>query len=52
LEWSLEEEIELIREEMVSVAIKKGIMAEETIGFSRKLDRLINQYEEEKESSC
>jgi hypothetical protein len=46
LEWSLEEEIELLREEMMNVAINKGLIADETIGVSRKLDNLIDQYEE------
>lgn len=46
MDWSLEEEIELLREEMMNVAINKGLIADETIGVSRKLDNLIDQYEE------
>ena len=46
LEWNLEEEIELLREKMMDAAIKKGLTAAETIKFSRKLDNLMDQYEE------
>jgi len=46
LEWNLEKEIELLRTEMMNAAIKKGLTAAETIKFSRKLDNLMNQYEE------
>lgn len=46
MEWNLEEEIELLREEMMDAAIKKGLTAAETIKFSRKLDNLMDQYEE------
>jgi len=46
LEWNLEKEIELLRTEMMNTAIKKGLTAAETIKFSRKLDNLMNQYEE------
>lgn len=49
MEWSLEEEIELLREKMMDAAIKKGLTAAETITFSRKLDNLMDQYEELKE---
>lgn len=52
MEWSLEEKIELMREEMIEVAVEKGLTAEETIGLSRKLDCLINQYEEQKKIAC
>lgn len=51
MEWSLEEKIELMREEMIEVAVEKGLTADETIWFSRKLDCLINQYEEQKKST-
>ncbi len=50
MEWSLEVEIEIMREKMINVAIKKGLTADETIGLSRKLDCLINQFEEQKKA--
>jgi hypothetical protein len=50
LEWNLENEIESLREEMITAATKEGITADETIGFSRRLDNLMNQYEELKMS--
>ncbi len=46
MDWSLEKEIELLREEMMNVAINKGLIADETIGVSRKLDNLMDQYDE------
>ncbi|HJF32764.1 MAG TPA: aspartyl-phosphate phosphatase Spo0E family protein [Sporosarcina psychrophila] len=46
MEWNLEEEIELIREKMMNAAAKKGLTDNETMSFSRKLDNLMNQYEE------
>lgn len=51
LDYTLEEKIELMREEMMSAAIKNGLKDDETLGFSRKLDCLINQYEEQKENT-
>ena len=50
MEWNLEEKIELLRIEMMNVANKKGLTADETIGASRKLDNLMDQYEELKKS--
>ena len=50
MEWSLEEKIEIIREKMINVALKKSLTADETIGLSRKLDCLINQFEEHKKN--
>jgi len=44
LEWTLEEEIELLREEMMKAATEKGLTAAETIEFSRRLDNLMDQY--------
>ena len=44
LEWNLEEEIELLREEMMNAANKKGLTAAETIEFSRRLDNLMDKY--------
>lgn len=46
MEWKLEKEIELVREEMMNAATKKGLIADETLEFSRKLDDLMDQYEE------
>jgi hypothetical protein len=51
LDWSLEVEIELLREEMMNVANNKGLIADETIGVSRKLDNLMDQYEELKKAT-
>ncbi|NYF24055.1 aspartyl-phosphate phosphatase Spo0E family protein [Sporosarcina sp. JAI121] len=51
MDYTLEEKIELMREEMMSAAIKNGLKDDETLGFSRKLDCLINQYEEQKENT-
>ncbi|MER2090822.1 MAG: aspartyl-phosphate phosphatase Spo0E family protein [Sporosarcina sp.] len=51
MDYTLEEQIEMIREEMMSAAIKNGLKDDETIRFSRKLDSLINQYEEQKENT-
>lgn len=51
MEWNLEEEIELIREKMMNAAAKKGLTDNETMSFSRKLDNLMNQYEELKKST-
>jgi len=44
LEWNLEEEIELLREEMMKEANKKGLTAAETLEFSRRLDNLMDKY--------
>ncbi|MEK4406705.1 MULTISPECIES: aspartyl-phosphate phosphatase Spo0E family protein [Sporosarcina] len=44
MEWTLEEEIELLREEMMKAATEKGLTAAETIEFSRRLDNLMDQY--------
>lgn len=46
MQLNLEEEMELLRKKMMDAAIKKGLTAAETINFSRKLDDLMNQYEE------
>ncbi|WP_186669381.1 aspartyl-phosphate phosphatase Spo0E family protein [Sporosarcina sp. BP05] len=46
MEWNLEEEIESLREKMMDAAIKKGLTAAETVEFSRKLDNIMDQYEE------
>lgn len=46
MEWNLEEEIELLREEMMNAATKKGLTDKDTMSFSRKLDNLMNQYDE------
>lgn len=48
MEWNLEEKIELLRVEMINAANTKGLTADETIGASRKLDNLMDQYEEQK----
>ena len=48
MEWSLEEKIEMMREEMIERALKIGLNADETIVLSNELDYLMNQYEEEK----
>ena len=45
MELNLEEEIELLREEMMNTANKKGLTAAETIEFSRRLDNLMDQYQ-------
>ena len=45
LELNLEEEIELLREEMMNTANKKGLTAAETLEFSRRLDNLMDQYQ-------
>lgn len=44
MELNLEEEIELLREEMMNTANKKGLTAAETIEFSSRLDNLMNEY--------
>lgn len=51
LRVSLETRIECVREQMKRSASIEGINAPRTIKLSEKLDRLLNQYDMEKEKS-
>ncbi|PID01322.1 hypothetical protein CSV67_14905 [Sporosarcina sp. P2] len=43
-------EIERVRKQLIQVAEKYGMNAEDTIELSRKLDVLINEFNEKKET--
>lgn len=51
LESDLEEEIEMMREAMMGAADKEGLIADETLELSRKLDSLMNQFDKRKDLS-
>lgn len=44
MESTLREEIELIRESMIRVALKKGLSDKETMQLSQKLDDVMNKF--------
>lgn len=41
-------EIELLRDKMIQITLKKGFTCDEAIIISQKLDRLMNSYQKEK----
>ncbi|HZK86876.1 MAG TPA: aspartyl-phosphate phosphatase Spo0E family protein [Syntrophomonas sp.] len=41
---NIEQKIEVLREEMVDLGMKKGFQDQQVIIISRKLDELLNQY--------
>ncbi|WP_158233629.1 MULTISPECIES: aspartyl-phosphate phosphatase Spo0E family protein [unclassified Sporosarcina] len=45
---NFEGEIERLRYQLIKTAQQEGLHHERTIALSRKLDRLINKYEQEK----
>ncbi|WP_342509088.1 aspartyl-phosphate phosphatase Spo0E family protein [Sporosarcina sp. FSL K6-2383] len=51
MESDLEEEIEMMREAMMGAADKEGLIADETLELSRKLDSLMNQFDKRKDLS-
>ena len=40
----IEQEIEMLREELVYLGMEKGLHDQQVMDISRKLDELINQY--------
>lgn len=46
--WKLEDEIEIIRQQMIDAANFEGLSADVTMELSRKLDELINHYDDQR----
>jgi hypothetical protein len=46
--WKLEDEIEVVRQQMIDAANSEGLSGDVTIELSRKLDELINYYDAQK----
>ncbi|MEQ6377970.1 aspartyl-phosphate phosphatase Spo0E family protein [Bacillaceae bacterium S4-13-58] len=45
----LMQEIEILRRKMMNTAVQEGLTSTQALDLSRKLDRLLNRYEEKKQ---